>query len=341
MSDQIDLAELRAGFRDVLETEADADHVRRHVAGDALYDHALTSTVASLGWAGLAIAEADGGLGLGLPALAVLYEELGRGPAPLPLFPTLLAADALSEAPDRLRSAWLPRIAAGEIFAAYVPGAFEGDKMSGCIEHVLDGGAAELFVIGLEDGRCAAVPRGTIGLEVRPTPSTDRTRSLATLILDNVAIEPFSVGSSRLERHAALALACDSVGGADAILGKTVDYLNTRVQFGQPIGKFQALKHRVAEHKLRLEAARALTSHALGLEVADSRAVGMALLAQAEAVAAYAVIAGDSVQLHGGIGFTWEQECHHYLKRAWLNRLLFGGETQALDRAALLLAEAA
>jgi len=341
MSDQIDLGDLRTGFRDVLAAEADAEHVRRHVDGADPYDHALAETVASLGWAGLCIAEADGGLGQDLPALAVLHEELGRGPAPLPLLSTLLAADALSEAPAALRADWLPQIAAGELFAAYAPSDLSGDRLNGRIEAVLDGPAAGLFVIGLLGGRCCALARETEGLEVLSTPPTDRTRSLATLILRGVAIDAFTVDSSRLERHAALALACDSIGGSDAILGKTVDYLNTRVQFGQPIGKFQALKHRAADHKLRLEAARALTGHASGLEAGDPRALGMALLAQAEAVAAYGAIAGDSVQLHGGIGFTWEQECHHYLKRAWLNRLLFGGESAALDRAAALLAEAA
>jgi len=341
MNDALDLAELRASIRAVLDREADAEHVRRHVAGDAAHDEALARSVAPLGWAGLAIAEDDGGLGLGIPALAVLHEELGRGPAPLPLLSTLLAADALGDAPAEIRSAWLPRIAAGEAFAAFAPGSFAGERIDGRIEHVLDGQSAACFVIGLAGGWAGVVARDAPGVTVEATPCVDRTRSLAALVLRQAPVARFKADFARLERHAALGLACDSVGGAEAVLGKTVAFLNTRIQFGQPIGKFQALKHRAAEHKLRLEEAQALVAHAVALDSHNPAALAAALLAQATATSAYLAIADDSVQLHGGMGFTWEQECHHYLKRAWLNRSLFGGETQALDRAARLLTEVA
>src|SRR5271166_4263922 len=342
MSDDIDLVELRASIRDVLDAEANGERVRRHFNSGALYDEALSATVASLGWPGLHIAEADGGLGLGFGALAVLYEELGRGPAPLPMLPTLLVAEALSQAPGEVRAAWLPRIAAGELFAAYAPAAaLSGDPLTGTAEHVLDGGAATLFLVGVGDRRYALVARGAPGLMIQTTPAVDRTRSLATLIFDQTPILPINIDPAMLERHAALGIACDSIGGAEAILDKTVEYLKIRTQFGQPIGQFQALKHRVADHKLRLEAARALLSHVLAQDGDGARALGMAALARATATGAYAAIADDAVQLHGGIGFTWEHECHIYLKRAWLNRLIFGSEDAYLDRAAMLLSEAA
>ncbi len=342
MDDDIDVVELRTSIRDVLDAEANGERVRRHFNSDALYDEALSATVASLGWAGLHIAEADGGLGLGFDALAVLYEEMGRGPAPLPMLPTLLVAEALSDAPEEVRAEWLPRIAAGELFAAYAPAtALSDDMLTGKVEHVLDGGAATLFLIGMGDQGHALVSRDAPGLTIETPPAVDRTRSLATLIFCKTPALRVHVNPAMLERHAALGIACDSIGGAEAILDKTVEYLKVRTQFGRPIGQFQALKHRVADHKLRLETARALLSHALAQDGFGARALAMAALARATATSAYAAIADDAVQLHGGIGFTWEHECHIYLKRAWLNRLIFGSEDADLDRAAILLSETA
>lgn len=344
MSDAIDLAELRQEFRAVLDAEAGADRVRRHVHAGHPFDAGLAETVAGLGWAGLGIAEADGGLGLGLPALAVLLEELGRGPACLPLPVTLLVAEALKAAPDAERARWLPRLASGETFAALaldvdLP---PGDRITARVPHVLHGDAAGLFLLATRDGRHLLLSRDGAGVAVTPTPTVDRTRSMAVLDLCDAPVLAIPVDGPALRRHAALALACDSIGGADAILEKTIDYLKIRTQFGQPIGGFQALKHRVANHKLRLESARALVAMAVQAgEGGGARPLGLAHLARAQAADAYVTIADDAIQLHGGIGFTWEHECHHYLKRAWLNRLLFGGEDAALDQAAALLTECA
>ncbi|MFV3075512.1 acyl-CoA dehydrogenase family protein [Niveispirillum fermenti] len=345
MSDAIDLAELRQEFRAVLDAETDAGRVRRHVHDGGAFDAALAATVAGLGWAGLGIAEADGGLGLGLPALAVLYEELGRGPACLPLPSTLLVADALKGAPDAVRAQWLPLLASGEMFATLaldldLP---PGDRITARVPHVLHGDAAGLYLLATTDGRHLLLPRQAAGVTVTPTPAVDRTRGMAVLDLHEAPVLAVPVDGSALCRHAALAVACDSIGGAEAILDKTIEYLKIRTQFGQPIGGFQALKHRVANHKLRLESARALVAMAVQVAGEDggARSLGLAHLARAQAADAYVTIADDAVQLHGGIGFTWEHECHHYLKRAWLNRLLFGGEDAALDRAATLLTESA
>lgn len=343
MSEPIDLAELRSGFREVLDVEAGPERVRRHYSQGGTHDAALADMVAGLGWAGLGIAEADGGLGLGLSALAVLYEELGRGPACLPLPTSLLVADALKDAPDAVRAAWLPRLASGTLFAALaldveLP---PGDRINARVPHVLHGDGAGLFLLSTRDGRHLLLSRDAAGLSVIPTPLMDRTRGMAALDLIDVEAVTIPVNAGGLRRHVALALACDSIGGADAILGKTLEYLKIRTQFGQPIGSFQALKHRAANHKLRLESARALVGRAVAAGEGEARALGLALLARVQANEAYVAIADDCVQLHGGIGFTWEHECHHYLKRAWLNRHLFGGEDDALDRAAHLLSEAA
>ncbi|MBP7334197.1 acyl-CoA dehydrogenase family protein [Niveispirillum sp.] len=341
MSDGIDLTELRQGFREVLSAEAGPERVRRHVHEGGAFDRDLAGTIAGLGWSALGVAEADGGLGLGLPALAVLYEELGRGPACLPLMTTLLVIDALKDAPDSVRGRWLPPLMSGDLFAALAldVGLSAGERVTGRAVHVLHGDAAGLFLLSATDGRHLLVPREAAGLTVLPTALVDRTRGAASLDLSDTPVLPVPVDGAALRRHTALALACDSVGGADAILEKTVEYLKIRTQFGQPIGGFQALKHRTANHKLRLESARALVDLAVRGDGDGQRVLALAHLARAHAVEAYVTIADDAVQLHGGIGFTWEHECHHYLKRAWLNRALFGGEDVALDAAAALLTE--
>jgi alkylation response protein AidB-like acyl-CoA dehydrogenase len=135
-----------------------------------------------------------------------------------------------------------------------------------------------------------------------------------------------------------LAIACDSIGGAKAVLDPTVAYLKTREQFGKPIGSFQALKHRCAEHKVAIEAADALVRDAVERWSNDAADAALfAALAKALACDVYAGVATDAVQLHGGIGFTWEHVCHRYLKRAKLNQTLFGGSAAHRDRAAQLL----
>ncbi|MEA1652876.1 acyl-CoA dehydrogenase family protein [Nitrospirillum sp. BR 11164] len=349
MSDTIDLAELRTSIRDVLARETDSARIHTHVnriaaevkggmTAGCLHDRGLAATVASLGWPGLAVAQADGGLGLGLEALAVLHEELGRRTAPIPLLSTLLVADVLGRAPEAVRDRWLPGLVSGEVFAAYAPTTrLAGEHLTGEVGHILNGESADVFLLGLKGGRLALVARDAPGVTVTPVATVDHTRGLAHLVLRDVAVHLLPVHQAVADRHAALALACDSLGGAAAVLEKTIDYLKVRTQFDQPIGRFQALKHRVADHKLRLEVARALVAQALSADGDEDQALGLAQLARASANAAYVAVADDAVQLHGGIGFTWELDIHLYLKRARLNRVLFGGDDVALDLAAAAL----
>jgi alkylation response protein AidB-like acyl-CoA dehydrogenase len=170
---------------------------------------------------------------------------------------------------------------------------------------------------------------------------------LARLELDGVRVAADRVlgGGDELRdtltAEAALLIACDAKGGANAVLERTLDYLKTRMQFGKPIGSFQALKHRCADHKVALEASGAVTTEAVRLWAAgDPSAVVMASSAKAYACGTYATVAEDAVQLHGGIGFTWEHDCHLFLKRAKLNQALYGSTSAHLDRAASLLAAA-
>ena len=356
-----ELEALRNGIRDVLEREATRDRVQSFVAGGLTLDGPLWAKASELGWLALAIPEDHGGLGLDFAGLAILYEELGRFVAPLPLVGTMLVAEALATAGSPEQQAlWLPRIAAGEVpasLAVHCPAA-AGVSMarvggmltlSGHAGDLIEGAAARLLLIAATEAD--GTPRHILlepeadGVDVVFEPTMDQTRHLAHVRLDNTLIPAGRLlpGSGEmlneaLLTHAALALACDAMGGAAAIFEQTVDYLKIREQFGKPIGSFQALKHRCADHKVALEA-----SSAVAREAAAKRAAGApdaalyAAMAKFYACDVYATIATDAVQLHGGIGFTWEHPCHLFLKRAKLSEALFGTAAAHADRAANLL----
>lgn len=346
--------ELREAIREVLShrSESYLSDVRSGRLGEA--ERALWAEAAQLGWLGLGVEERYGGLGLGFAGLAVLYEELGRALAPLPVLSTLLAAEAFSVAgTDELKEQWLPRIASGEIRAAIalpvsgqtLPRVAADGGITGSVPNVLRGETPDLLLLPVrsESGRVSLAIFGCedAGIAIQATPVIDLTRMLCTVNLDRARVAPACLLDlddaqwNRLLNHASVALACDSVGGADEILARTVAYMGVRMQFGRPIGSFQALKHRAATWKIVLEGARALTGHAAGmLARQDPGASACASAAKASACDVYTAIAGDAIQLHGGIGFTWEHDCHLFIKRARLNAVLFGTPVQHRERVA-------
>lgn len=351
MTDMLDLSELRDAVRGVLvDRRGDAMEIPGE-EGRGL-DRALWDEMAALGWLGLAIPEAQGGLGQGIAHLGVLYEELGRELASVPVLPTMLAAAAIVGRGDAdAQARWLPPIAAGECLVAIaLPG--EGGiatlgpdgRLSGTIDHVAFADVATLLAVPVRsDGGAALalVAADRPDVRVIPRPAVDLTRSLARIELDGAVSEALlpldETGWDALTDHAAMALACDAVGASAALLERTVDYLQIREQFGRPIGSFQALKHRVADWKVKIEATTALTRHAAALIAAGGDAAS-ATASEAKAYAGdiFAAFAGDAVQLHGGIGFTWEHPCHLFLKRAKLGQQLHGSATAHKDRAARL-----
>jgi alkylation response protein AidB-like acyl-CoA dehydrogenase len=357
---------LRETFCRVLTERASREQVQRFINSSELYDKALWREAAELGWLALPVPEDQGGLGLGFEVAALLYEELGRRVAPAPVLATFLVAQALTEAgTDAQKAASLPELVSGVAPASL--SVIEPKRkapslrlrrrpdgalvLSGEAHDLLDGASATLLLVTAqsEDEAFHFVlvrPRDD-GVTVRAEPLVDPTRHLAHVRFDDLVLaadrqlgeRPLRPGlSDALLEHAALALACDAIGGADAVLSLTIEYLKTRVQFGKPIGSFQALKHRCANHKVALEAARAMT-HDVVRRWADRRpaAAAYASLAKAYACDVATAIATDAIQLHGGIGFTWEHPCHLYLKRAKLNETLFGTRTAHEDRAAALL----
>jgi len=350
MDEQIDLTALRDSIRDVLTNECENAIVHRHYAsGDSMLQP-LWTTAAELGWLSLAIPEEYGGLGLKLDALATLYSELGRALAPIPVLPTLLAAELIAQgASTTHRQAWLSAIAAGEMRATIsyrgkVSGRLDGDvlTLSGRAEQLLDGGLADILIVEAtidgEQRRVALLP-GEERFHVETLLVSDRTRSLGRVVLDGLAIPATRVFSQTDETvlacHAAVAIACDAVGAADAILEITIDYLKTRQQFGRAIGSFQALKHRIADHKASLVVAKASVD-----DLAQPRGCSLAdaLAAKAHATRSAGIVARDCIHLHGGIGFTQECDAHLYLRRVLLDEVLFGTIAETLDAAALELA---
>lgn len=351
MSDEINPAELRDSIRTFLRDRADGVINIPGEEGRGI-DHALWAEMANLGWQALGVPEAHGGLGLGAEYLAVLYEELGRELASVPMLPTMMAAGALSaHADDAVQARWLPAIAGGECLAsvalpddnAELPVLADG-RLSGAVDHVLFGDVANLLLLPARSGEAVVlvvIDAASAGVSVKARPVVDLTRSMGRITLSDVAVDSASVlnldqaGWNALLDHAAMGLAVDCVGGAEALLDRTVEYLQIRQQFGRPIGSFQALKHRLADWRVKLEAITVLSRHVGALLSGKGDGVSAtASSAKAYACDVYAAFAGDAIQLHGGIGFTWEHPCHLYLKRAKLSQQLFGSSTAHKERAA-------
>jgi alkylation response protein AidB-like acyl-CoA dehydrogenase len=365
--DGMDLEALRDGVRTVLSAQASHEKVAAFTNAEGVRDQPLWSQAAELGWLALSADEANGGLDLGPSELAVVYEELGRAVAPLPVLGTMLVVEALALGGDAAQqAAWIPRLAAGEAAGAVsmlTPGAVMptltlsagpdgGVVLDGLAENLLDGAAADVLLLLARDGETARwvlVEPAVDGIVVEKAATVDRTRHLGVARFERLALPAGRVLAgdadeiaNALLHHAALALASDARGGANAVFEITLDYLKTREQFGKPIGSFQALKHRCADHKIALVASGALVAEAVAKMAGGDPAAGRyALAAKALATEVYARVAQDAVQLHGGIGYTWEHPCHLYLKRAKLNEQLFGGPTAYLDRVTDLLLAAA
>lgn len=363
----MDLIALRDGVRGVLAEQASHERVKAFADAEQILDKALWDQAAGLGWTALSAPECFGGLGLGALELGVVQQELGRAVAPLPWLGTMLAVEILSHAGEGPQvAAWTEGLATGTRIGAVsmvTPEALSTDLilssgagglvLNGFAGDLMDGSAADLLILlaRREDGKLAwvVVEPSIDGVTPEKIATVDRTRHLAQVRFTDVslpserllAVDAERVGQALLAT-ASLAIAADCDGGANAILELTLDYLKTRQQFGKPIGSFQALKHRCAEHKIALVASGGLLAEATDrLARGDDEALRLALAAKALCASVYFRIAEDAVQLHGGIGYTWEHPCHLYLKRARLNQQLFGGETAHLDRVAQLLLAAA
>ena len=312
--------------------EAVRDFCRKHA--DAAAWARLTG---ELGLTGLAIPECHGGAGAGLAEVAVAVEETGRVLLPAPYLSTALAGAVLSEGDAVFGGSgaaeFLPGIASGALRAAFVlvgSVAAAGGRLTGVAHHVLDGAEADLFVVRASDGeRDALFAVRAVDTVVTPAGTLDQTRSQATVEFRDAPAVAAGRAAARAEDLLRVMLAVESVGAAAHCLDVTVGYLKTRVQFGRPIGAFQALRHRCADLAVEVASARA-TAYAAVRAAAGSPAELPVLgpLAKRHCVDVFWHVAAEMIQLHGGIGFTWEHEAHRYLKRAKTSQLLYGNPAE-------------
>ena len=354
MNDETDLSALREGIRDYLLAECSLQHVLAHVEAREGIDRNLWNGIVAMGWTALAVPETAGGMGLGIKALALAYEEMGRSLTPLPYLSTMLAAGVIeAAAAEPERGYWLRKIVDGAVFAT-APWASatsftvarEGDilRLTGALPDLLDAADADFLLLAATDCDHKSV-RVVLDLAadgdiVERRQLWDRTRNLGAVKLEGLTVPvgrlfvPEGEDEEALLSHAAIGLAADAVGGSDAVLALTIDYLKARHQFGQSIGSFQALKHRIADHRTRLEGDRALLRSAVAAVASSAPDAHVeASAAKALACTSYVELGGDAIQLHGGIGYTAEYACHLFTKRAWINEAAFGGRELHLDRA--------
>ncbi|MFF3567507.1 acyl-CoA dehydrogenase family protein [Nocardia jiangxiensis] len=356
--------ELRATIRRFLAERSPSESVRRWMESEQGYDPELWRRMATeLGVHGLALPEEFGGFGGGPVELGIVLEEMGRALLPSPYFATVaLAGQALLASNDQAAQArWLPSIAEGALTATLAVAEESGSwrledvatvataqgadwVLSGTKMFVIDGHSADLLlVVARTEGGPAlfAVPGDARGLTRTRLETLDATRRLARIDLDDVPAEPVGPTGSDASGYlrtvldlAVVALAAEQVGGTQACLDAAVEYAKIRVQFDRPIGSFQAIKHKCADLLLELEAARSATYHAAAVAAGDRSELPVAAaLAAACGSAAFTRAAKENIQIHGGIGYTWEHDAHLYLKRAKSAEQLFGGP--ALHRSRL------
>jgi alkylation response protein AidB-like acyl-CoA dehydrogenase len=361
---------LRAEVRKFLDEQCPMARVRALMESDEGFCRRLWAEMAALGWLGLIIPEAYGGAELGWVDLVVLLEETGRSLYPSPLISTTLASAAILDAQSKTQcERFLPGIADGSCIGTVaileqndvttpssiaLLGKREGGDfvLSGKKRFVCDAGSATLFVVafrtgvGAEDLALAVVERDAGGVRAESHPTMDRTKRLGSVELENVRIgadallgEPGRAWPAiqRVLDRGAVAVTGEMVGAAEAALALTPQYAKDRIQFDQPIGKYQGVKHPMAEMYVDAESFKSLLYYAAWtLDESPAEASAAASKAKAYASDAFARIGIDGVQLHGAVGYTDELDIQLYLKRAKWARPLYGDADYHYERVAAL-----
>ncbi|MEM1110419.1 MAG: acyl-CoA dehydrogenase family protein [Pseudomonadota bacterium] len=342
---------IRDQARNFLAQECSAELVRGMLDSDAPYHEGLWRQIVDLGWTAMAVPEEFGGLGLGYLELCVIAEELGRVVAPVPFSSSVyLATEAIkSFGSQAQKDAYLPKLAAGELIGTLAAseglgalavstlvrdGALHGEKVpvpdGDCADFAIvlasnEAGGNGLYIVDLHQ---PSVNRSTIK-------TVDPSRSQARLVAEGAAADPLVVGEgtdaalSELMDRAAVLFAFEQIGGGQAAMDMGMAYTKERYAFGRPVASFQAIKHKFADMFTALELARAnayygawaISSDALDLPLA-------AATARVSATDAFWLISKENIQAHGGMGFTWEFDCHLYYRRAQLLASVIGTQPQ-------------
>ena len=366
LSEEQDL--LQSSAREFLSQECPPQLVRALLDDEQGYSPELHRKMAELGWTGLLVPEKFGGLGLGMLDMALLLEEVGRAVVPGPfLFSSVLATFALMRNGSAAqKKAWLPRLASGDAIGTLAcleksdrldaagitlkaKKKRDGYALNGTKMFVPFAAIADVLVVAVRtNGKgekgisLVLVERDAPGLTIKPLDIFDRTRRVYEVRFKDVPISGF-LGKegkgwkllARLQDLACVALSADSLGGAQQALDMTVEYTKVREQFNRPIASFQALKHMAAEIISDIEPARSLVwyaAHAFDTRATD--AARAASVAKSRLSEVYSRATNKAVQMHGGIGFTWEHDMHFWFKRAKWNEFAFGDPAYHRERIA-------
>ncbi len=356
---------LRRTARAVANALSPASHVRAMMADARGTTDVVWGELARLGWQGLVFPVEHGGAGLGMEELAIVCEEMGRVVLPGPFLSTVVAGLAILHGADvEQRTRWLPAIGEGKLVATLavletsaswdladvqLAARPEGGDfvLSGTKLFVPDAQAAELLVCvarSSADGTLTlvAIERGTAGVTVRPLASVDATRKLFAVTLADVRVPARNVlardggpGLAVALDRARVALAAEMCGGAERVLELTVEYAKVRRQFGQPIGSFQAIQHQCADMMVAVECAKIAVLYAAWAAANEAPdTASAAAMAKATASEAYRHVTARAIQVHGGIGFTWEHDLHLYYRRALASDVMFGDAAWNRERIA-------
>jgi alkylation response protein AidB-like acyl-CoA dehydrogenase len=343
---------LQQTVRQFVERDCAPSVMRSVYEGDAGRGHALWRSLVEIGIAGLIADEQHGGAGLELLDLALVAEELGRGAVPVPFLGHVLATLAVARGgSEAQKDRWLSRLAAGDVRGTIALGeagghwepaewtpSVSGDRVTGIKDFVPDGHGADLLVVGTAGGVLVLVDSTDGAVRVETARGVDRTRPIDVVHLDGARCDPLAQETAVHVRDAALVLlSADAFGVADRLITMSVDYANTRTQFGQPVGQFQALKHQLANMALAVHPTRSLWWYAAhAFDHVRHDATRAAALAKAHITDRAMEVARDAVEAHGGIGFTWECDVHIWFKRAMFDRLFLGTPEKHRERTAAL-----
>ena len=351
---------LRDTARRFLADKAGSDVVRELMETDSGFDAGLWSEIAAQGWQAMAIPEEYGGAGFSYLELIVLMEEMGATLFPSPFFSTVVqGANALLVAgSDEQKKEYLPQVAAGELRLALAhleeTGSHDPDAVTATAEvdggdyvirgrklYVVDGHTADAILVAARTDAGVSlfmVEGDADGVSRSRLETMDMTRKQAEVVLDGVRVPASAMVGADGSAHetiagvrdlASVALAAECVGGAQRCLDMSVEYAKVRIQFGRPIGSFQAIKHKCADMLVQTESARSAAYYAGWAASEDNDELRItAPLAISYCSEAYFFCAAESIQIHGGIGFTWEHDAHLYFKRAKSSGLLLGSPAQ-------------
>jgi len=367
---------LRQSVREFLEAECPMTYVRQMMEDERGFSDEQWRKMAELGWTGLIVPEQYGGAGLNMVDMVVVLEEMGKVVFPGPFFASAILGGIAIDlgGSDAQKQRWLPGLADGSRRATLAQveesgrwdadgiqlaakAAGKGFTLSGTKLFVHDAHNADLLIVPARTGGAGAdgvtmlvVERKAKGVGVRVLKTMDQTRKLCEVTFDNVAVDGDAVlgevgkGWALLDRlidRAKVAICAEMCGGAQRVLEMSVEYAKVREQFGKPIGSFQAIQHKCANMMVQVESAKSATYYAawaVANDVAEAHLA--ACMAKAYTSDAYRFVSAEGIQIHGGIGFTWEHDMHLYFKRAKGSEVTFGDATHNRELVAQVVLDA-